>query len=100
MGCGYYDQAVGASAPIPAAARLWEEYIYSDEGQLTWINGYCAPARITDLVGRNAVSSALAAKLPDPKLLGTAVVPNPDQLTKARATIKDQWNNVVGVDIK
>jgi len=97
---GYYVQAVSAYAPNPAAARLWEEYLYSDEGQLTWINGYCAPARISDLVSRNAVSADLQAKLPDPKLLGSATVPNPAQLDKARATIKDQWNNVVGVDIK
>jgi len=27
-------------------------------------------------------------------------VPNTDQLTKARALIKDQWDKVVGVDIK
>ena len=40
------------------------------------------------------------ALLPDPKLLASAVVPNPDQLTAARAKIKDQWNSVVGIDIK
>ncbi|HVO71019.1 MAG TPA: hypothetical protein VMT24_13295, partial [Aggregatilineaceae bacterium] len=66
----------------------------------TWINGYCAPARIADLTARNVVSADLAAKLPDPKLLAAAVVPNPDQLTKARALIKDQWDSVVGLDIK
>src|SRR3984957_10314097 len=25
---GYYDQAISATAPDPAAARLWEEYLY------------------------------------------------------------------------
>lgn len=97
---GYYYQAVSAYAPHPAAARLWEEYLYSDEGQLTWINGYCAPARIADLIARNAVSADLQAKLPDAKLLSSATVPNTDQLTKARALIKDQWDKVVGLDIK
>jgi putative spermidine/putrescine transport system substrate-binding protein len=97
---GYYYQAISAYAPNPAAARLWEEYLYSDAGQLTWINGYCAPARITDLVSRNAVSADLLAKLPDPKLLGTAIVPNTDQLNKATALIKAQWDSVVGLDIK
>lgn len=97
---GYYYQAVSAYAPHPAAARLWEEYLYSDEGQLTWINGYCAPARIADLLSRSAVSADLQARLPDAKLLASSTIPNTDQLTKARALIKDQWDKVVGLDIK
>src|SRR3954463_13506684 len=30
---GYYYQAINKEAAHPAAARLWEEYLYSDEGQ-------------------------------------------------------------------
>ena len=97
---GYYYQAISAFAPNPAAARLWEEYLYSDEGQLTWVKGYCAPARLADMVSRNVVPADQKALLPDPKLLASAIVPNTDQLTKARATIKDNWNSVVGLDIK
>lgn len=97
---GYYYQAISAYAPHPAAARLWEEYLYSDEGQLTWVKGYCAPARLADLVSRNAITADLQAKLPDAKLLSSAIVPSGDQLTKARALIKDQWDKVVGLDIK
>jgi putative spermidine/putrescine transport system substrate-binding protein len=97
---GYYYQAISAYAPHPAAARLWEEYLYSDEGQLTWVKGYCAPARLADLTSRNVISDELKAKLPDPKLLESAIVPNGDQLTKARAAVKDQWDKVVGLDIK
>jgi putative spermidine/putrescine transport system substrate-binding protein len=97
---GYYYQAISAFAPHPAAARLWEEYLYSDEGQLTWIKGYCAPARLADLNKRNVVSSELKAKLPDAKLLASSIVPSGDQLTKARAAVKAQWDSVVGLDIK
>jgi putative spermidine/putrescine transport system substrate-binding protein len=97
---GYYYQAISAYAPHPAAARLWEEYLYSDEGQLTWIKGYCAPARLADLNTRKVVSDELKAKLPDAALLASSVVPNGDQLTKARADIKEQWDKVVGLDIK
>ncbi|HVP21600.1 MAG TPA: extracellular solute-binding protein [Anaerolineaceae bacterium] len=92
---GYYYQAISAYAPHPAAARLWEEYLYSDEGQLTWVKGYCAPARLSDLVARNAISADLSAKLPDPKLLAVAITPNNDQLNAARALIKDKWDSVV-----
>ena len=30
---GYYYQAINKDAPHPAAARLWQEFLYSDEGQ-------------------------------------------------------------------
>ena len=35
----YYDQAISKSAPHPAAARLWEEYLYSAEGQNLFLDG-------------------------------------------------------------
>jgi putative spermidine/putrescine transport system substrate-binding protein len=97
---GYYYQAISAYAPHPAAARLWEEYLYSDEGQLTWIKGYCAPARLADLLARNVVSDELKAKLPEPALLAAAIVPNGDQLSAARKAVKEQWDSIVGLDIK
>ena len=96
---GYYYQAISAYGPHPAAARLWEEYLYSDEGQLTWIKGYCAPARLADLLDRKVVSDDLKAKLPDPALLASSVVPSGDQLSAARKLVKEQWDSVVGLDI-
>jgi putative spermidine/putrescine transport system substrate-binding protein len=97
---GYYYQAVSAYAPHPAAARLWEEYLYSDEGQTLWVKGYCAPARLADLNARNVLSDELKAKLPDPALLAASIVPSGDQLSAARKAIKEQWDSVVGLDIK
>jgi putative spermidine/putrescine transport system substrate-binding protein len=97
---GYYYQAISAYAPHPAAARLWEEYLYSDEGQTTWVSGYCAPARLADLKARNVLSADLLAKLPDPALLDSSIVPNGDQLSAARAAVKEQWDQIVGLDIK
>ena len=35
----YYDQAISKTAPHPAAARLWEEYLYSTTGQNLWLQG-------------------------------------------------------------
>src|SRR5438094_4977203 len=42
---GYYAQAINKNAPHPAAARLWEEYLYSDEGQNLWLKGLARPVR-------------------------------------------------------
>jgi len=97
---GYYLQAVSAYAPHPAAARLWEEFLYSDEGHLIWMGGYCAPARLADMLERDAVPAELVAKLPDPEIIASSVVPNGDQLKAARELIKNEWDNVVGLDIK
>ncbi len=97
---GYYYQAISAYAPHPAAARLWEEFLFSDEGQTIWVKGYCAPSRLADLNARNVISDEMKAKLPDPALLVDSIVPSGDQLSAARAAIKEQWDSVVGVDIK
>lgn len=97
---GYYLQAISAYAPHPAAARLWQEFLYSDEGQTIWMTGYCAPARLADMLERGVVSADLQAKLPDPSIIANAVVPDGDQLSAARDLIKEQWDSVVGLDIK
>jgi len=97
---GFYLQAISAYAPHPAAARLWEEFLYSDEGQGIWMKGYCAPARLADMIQRGVVPDDLKAKLPDPAIINSAVVPSSDQLSAARELIKNQWDSVVGLDIK
>jgi len=97
---GFYLQAISAYAPNPAAARLWQEFVYSDEGQIIYMQGYCAPARLADLLSRGVVPDDLAAKMPDPSILANSVVPNGDQLKAARDLIAQEWDNVVGLDVK
>lgn len=58
---GVYVQAISAYAPHPNAAKLWEEFLYSDEGQLIWMKGYCHPIRESDLRTRNVVPADLSA---------------------------------------
>ena len=47
---GYYCQAINKYAPHPNAAELWQEFLYSDAGQLLWLKGYTHPARFQDMV--------------------------------------------------
>jgi putative spermidine/putrescine transport system substrate-binding protein len=94
---GVYVQAVSAYAPHPAAARLWMEYLYSDEGQVLWLKGYCHPIREPDLRSRNAIPADLLAKLPD---IAGAVFPTVAQLDAAKALITTNWDSVVGADIQ
>ena len=61
---GPYVSIVNKTAPHPFAARLWMEYIFSDEGQLFYLTGYAHPARYQKLVDTGKVPADLAAKLP------------------------------------
>jgi len=94
---GVYVQAISAFAPHPNAAKLWMEYLYSDEGQLLWMKGYCHPIREADLRAHNMVPADLSAKLPD---VSGAVFPTLDQLNKAKDLITKNWDSAVGADIK
>ncbi len=93
---GVYVQAISKYAPHPNAAKLWMEFLYSDEGQLLWLKGYCNPIRYDDMVERGVVPADLAAKLPDST---GAVFPTPAQLAAATKLITEGWDSTVGVDV-
>lgn len=96
---GIYVQAISAYAPHPNAAKLWMEYLYSDEGQLIWLAppGYCHPIRQADLDARNMIPAALKAQLPD---VSGAVFPSLDAQNAAAKLITANWNTAVGADVK
>jgi putative spermidine/putrescine transport system substrate-binding protein len=96
---GVYLQAISAYAPHPNAARLWMEFLYSDEGQLIWLKGYCHPIRYNDLIMRGVIPAELAAKLPPEDLYTKAVFPTLDQLMAARELITAKWDTVVKADV-
>ena len=91
---GIYVQAISKTALHPNAAKLWEDYLYSDEGQLIWTGAYCYTTRYDDLVKKGLITGDLKAKLPD--VSGT-VFPTNDQLAKSKTLIQGSWASVVGV---
>ncbi len=93
---GYYAQAVNATAPHPYAARLWQEFIYSDQGQILYLKGFAHPARFNDLAQRKVLPKSLLAALPAPALYAKAQFASIAQQTKAKATIATQWPTKVG----
>lgn len=94
---GVYVQAISAYAPHPNAAKLWMEFLYSDEGQLLWMEGYCHPIREADLRARGVIPEDLLAKLPD---VSGAVFPTLAQLDAAKVVITEGWDAAVGADIQ
>jgi len=94
---GMYVQAISAYAPHPNAAKLWMEYLYSDEGQNLWLKGYCNPIRYDDMVAKGTVDKDAQAKLPD--TAGT-VLPTLAQIEAASKLITEGWPTTVGVTVK
>ena len=72
---GVYIQAISAYAPHPNAAKLWMEYLYSDEGQLGWLAGYCHPIRFNALSAAGLVPAEMLEKLAGRRQLRQGVVP-------------------------
>ncbi len=91
---GYYAQAISKTAPHPAAARLWEEYLYSDEGQNLWLKGLARPVRMTAMTTAGTIDAAAAAKLPVAN--GTPVFLSATQATTANAYLNAHWAAAIG----
>lgn len=82
---GYYVQAISANAPDPAAARLWEEFLYSTEGQNIWLEGGARPIELPSLVKAGTEDKAAYKGLP--QVNGTPALPTVAQSTKAGTAI-------------
>lgn len=87
----YYCQAINATAPHPNAARLWEEFLYSDQGQLIWLKGYSHPARFADMAKRKVIPAALIKALPDPAAYAGVKFASLAQISKAKAQVAAEW---------
>ena len=61
---GYYFQAINADAPHPNAARLWQEFLYSDEGQNLWLAGGARPVRADAMVKAGTIDRGAYDALP------------------------------------
>jgi ABC-type Fe3+ transport system substrate-binding protein len=87
----FYDQAISKFAPHPAAARLWEEFLYSDEGQNIWLQGASRPVRLPAMQKAGTADAAALKALP--AVQGTAAFPTEAQVTAAQKVIADRWNS-------
>ena len=93
---GYYDQAINKNAPHPAAARLWEEFLYSqaaDGGQNLWLEGGARPVEQTAMASNGSLNSPAAAKLPT--VTGTPVFPSSSDATSAASYLAANWAKAV-----
>lgn len=91
---GYYYQAVNKEAPHPAAARLWQEFLYSDEGQNLYLGGGARPVRAEPMQQAGTLDKAAWDALPPVE--GEPVIVSVDQNKKATEYLSANWAGAVG----
>ncbi|GGK68029.1 ABC transporter substrate-binding protein [Sphaerisporangium melleum] len=90
----YYVQAINKKAPHPAAARLWEEFLYSDEVQNLFLKGFARPARMEAMEMSGTLDRQAAAKLPAvPRTPVLLTIPQADE---AKTYLKANWARTMG----
>ena len=94
---GYYAQAISINAVHPAAARLWEEYLYSqaaDGGQNGWLKGFARPIELPAMQTNGSADKAALALVP-PVTDSNPFNPTQDQVTAAKAVVTQKWSAAV-----
>ncbi len=89
----YYVQAINADAPHPAAARLWQEFVYSDQGQNLWLRGGVRPVRLEAMRAAGTIDRDAYESLPP--ATGTPVVLTAKQSAAARDAIARGWRSAM-----
>ncbi len=90
----YYNQAISKDAPNPAAARLWQEFLYSPEAQNLYLAAGAYPVTLAAMTTAGAVdAAALAAVGPLPT---TAVTPTVAEVASANSLLALNWARAIG----
>lgn len=92
---GLYAQGISAYAPHPNAAKLWMEFLYSDEGQLLYLKGLGHPVRFADLSGRGVIPANILNNLLPPEPYLNALFPTGEQINAADKSILGSWDSYV-----
>lgn len=86
----YYKQAINKDAPNPAAARLWQEYLYSAEAQNLWAEGGAVP--VLSQVFAAEFSGAAKSAAPAVEELQS---PTAEQAETANAFLQANWDATI-----
>jgi len=95
-----YVQAISAFAPHPNSAKLWMEYLYSDEGQTAWLKGYCHPARFAAMSKAGKIPQDLLDKLPPAASYDAAVFPTIEEQAANKEAVTKGWDATVGANVQ
>ncbi|GAA4664011.1 extracellular solute-binding protein [Frondihabitans cladoniiphilus] len=89
----YYNQAINKDAPHPAAARLWEEYLYTPAVQNLFLASGAYPSTLAAMEKAGTVDKATLAKVGGAP--SDFVQLTSDQATKAATLLTAGWAKAV-----
>ncbi|MBC7725797.1 MAG: ABC transporter substrate-binding protein [Burkholderiaceae bacterium] len=90
----YYNQAVNVDAPHPAAARLWQEFIFSPEAQNLYLAAGAYPVTLPALVDAGTVDQSALDSVGE--LPSELVTPTEAQSTAGAALLAEKWAAAIG----
>ncbi|HEV3267400.1 MAG TPA: ABC transporter substrate-binding protein [Acidimicrobiales bacterium] len=92
----FNSQAISRFAPHPAAARLWEEYLYSMAGQNLFLKGGVRPSELAFMQAHGTADKASLATLPKLPATSKPLFPTTAQIARASTIIDRTWSSKVG----
>jgi len=90
----YYNQAISKDAPHPAAARLWQEFLYSPEAQNLFITGGAYPVTLQAMTDAATVDTDALSAIGE--LDGELVTPTEEQSEGAATLLASDWAAAIG----
>lgn len=86
----FYTASINADAPNPAVARLFYEFLFSDEGQNLLLKGYVSPIRLATMIKAGTVDKEALKALPGGGAV-TAPSPSLQQRETNQTKLKKLW---------
>ncbi|MFD5598965.1 ABC transporter substrate-binding protein [Leucobacter sp. NPDC058333] len=87
----FYNEAINKDAPNPAAARLWQEWIFSDEAQSLYLEANAVPVRVDALKESGSADDSLI----EAATFGTSsddwITPTEDETAAANKLLSERW---------
>jgi putative spermidine/putrescine transport system substrate-binding protein len=90
----YYNQAINNDAPHPAAARLWQEFIYSPDAQNLYLAAGAYPVTIDAMTSAGTVDKKALESVGE--LPKNRVSPTTAQTDAANAVLSTNWAAAIG----
>ncbi|GAA3883341.1 extracellular solute-binding protein [Leifsonia kafniensis] len=90
----YYNQAINKDAPHPAAARLWQEFIFSPEAQNLFLAAGAYPVTIDAMTAAGTVDKTALDTVGE--LPKNRVTPTAAQTEAANALLSKNWAAAIG----
>ncbi|WP_147104468.1 ABC transporter substrate-binding protein [Nesterenkonia populi] len=90
----FYAASINEDAPNPAVARLFYEFLFSDEGQNILLEGYVSPVRLDAMIEQDTVDEDALAELPSQDGI-EAPQPTLEQREANQQIVNEQWDGTV-----